>query len=495
MKSGSIAALAFTLAARGLALTITVTSVVDDTTPGNCSLREAVRAAETNLAVDACPAGSPVAADIVQLAAANYTLLRGEITVAGGGPLILRGSPSSPGSVVRGSSGNPDRLLSLANAPVTFESLSLELGSHGNSGGAVRADDIDLVMRDVSLAFNIAPLGGGLYYDAFGTHALTIERCQFSGNEAANGTSEAQGGGASIFLGGSATARIVDSTFEANAASSTSTASNAAGGGLQASASDAARIFIDRTLFLANRLDPAPSGGAEGSGANLVASGATAVVVVRDSAFENNDVVQPSATELTGALHAFGANGAVLLLDRVRLEDNDAGEPGRHLVLGAFGNSPILATNLLLANGPAIGLDVACADAACRIGHATITGHATWACFLTAFGAGELSLDNSILWQNGGVGGGGAVFIGPTNLTGAVDPEFVAPGNGDYALGPASPAIDFGDATVSSVGPYDLAHAPRVVGLDTDAGAFERGALFGDGFESGDPGAWSASVP
>jgi hypothetical protein len=47
--------------------------------------------------------------------------------------------------------------------------------------------------------------------------------------------------------------------------------------------------------------------------------------------------------------------------------------------------------------------------------------------------------------------------------------------------------------TLGSVGPYDLAHAPRVVGVDTDAGAYERGGLFSDGFESEDGGAWSAT--
>ena len=39
--------------------TITVnTSTDEDNTDGDCSLREAIKAANTNLAVDACPAGS-----------------------------------------------------------------------------------------------------------------------------------------------------------------------------------------------------------------------------------------------------------------------------------------------------------------------------------------------------------------------------------------------------------------------------------------------------
>ncbi|KPL91942.1 CSLREA domain-containing protein [Herpetosiphon geysericola] len=54
--------------------TITVNTVVDDFTPNNgtCSLREAIQAANTDLAVDACPAGS--ASDTIQLAAGSYQL-------------------------------------------------------------------------------------------------------------------------------------------------------------------------------------------------------------------------------------------------------------------------------------------------------------------------------------------------------------------------------------------------------------------------------------
>ena len=76
-----------------------------------------------------------------------------------------------------------------------------------------------------------------------------------------------------------------------------------------------------------------------------------------------------------------------------------------------------------------------------------------------------------------------------------VDPLFVNAAGGDYTLGPGSPAVDFGNRLLSSVGPYDLAHAARSLGPQTDAGAFERGGLFADGFEVGDAGDWSAAAP
>ena len=64
---------ALRLPAAFAATTITVTSTADDlTVNGNCTLREAVKAANTELAVDACPAGS--GADTISLPAGTFTL-------------------------------------------------------------------------------------------------------------------------------------------------------------------------------------------------------------------------------------------------------------------------------------------------------------------------------------------------------------------------------------------------------------------------------------
>src|SRR5258708_6536125 len=55
------------------AATINVTAnAVDTVVNGNCSLIEAIQAAETNTAVDACPAGS--GADTINVPAGTYTL-------------------------------------------------------------------------------------------------------------------------------------------------------------------------------------------------------------------------------------------------------------------------------------------------------------------------------------------------------------------------------------------------------------------------------------
>src|SRR5512132_2086799 len=55
------------------AATITVTTVADGVAnDGNCTLREAIIAANTDTAVDACAAGS--GSDVIVLAAGTYTL-------------------------------------------------------------------------------------------------------------------------------------------------------------------------------------------------------------------------------------------------------------------------------------------------------------------------------------------------------------------------------------------------------------------------------------
>jgi len=61
------------LAATARGTTITVNSTDDSlAVDGNCTLREAIIAANTDAAVDACPAGS--GADVVVVPAGTYTL-------------------------------------------------------------------------------------------------------------------------------------------------------------------------------------------------------------------------------------------------------------------------------------------------------------------------------------------------------------------------------------------------------------------------------------
>jgi hypothetical protein len=122
------------------------------------------------------------------------------------------------------------------------------------------------------------------------------------------------------------------------------------------------------------------------------------------------------------------------------------------------------------------------------LAHWTVTGHNQEGLRLTHTSADLLRLDNSLLWNNVlDLAQSGSPTIDPSNLVG-VNPLFVAPIADDYSLSAGSPAIDFGDRTLVSMSRYDAAHAARVDGLDTDAGAYERGGLFADGFNVGPGG-------
>ncbi|MEO6028015.1 MAG: choice-of-anchor Q domain-containing protein, partial [Candidatus Binatia bacterium] len=86
------------------AATIAVTTTVDElTTNGNCSLREAVRAANTNVAVDACPAGQNDQTDTITVPAGTYTLaLAGVDNDASAGDLDLLNNAAVDDLVISG---------------------------------------------------------------------------------------------------------------------------------------------------------------------------------------------------------------------------------------------------------------------------------------------------------------------------------------------------------------------------------------------------------
>ena len=109
-------------------------------------------------------------------------------------------------------------------------------------------------------------------------------------------------------------------------------------------------------------------------------------------------------------------------------------------------------------------------------------------------GTGALRLENSILYGAEDLNSSGTPEIDTTNLIG-FDPSFENPAAGDYRLKPISTAIGLGNADHASVGRYDAGHGRRVVGIETDAGAYEAGELFSDDFESGFASAWSEVRP
>jgi CSLREA domain-containing protein len=276
------------------AATISVTTTDDENNvDGDCSLREAVRAANLNQAVDACPAGS--GADTISLPAGNYVLtiagasedlaLTGDLditasaTITGAGPgsttidgngldrvFHITGSSAVQISnvTIRGGSTSGQAgsgilvydvssALTLTNSRVTnnlgYAGLWVNSGAltvigsrvQNNTGSGVHVGPgAATIINSVIFGNTTDNSGGGI--DSGGT--LTVVNSTISGNSAAH-----DGGG--IYSAG--TTNLYNVTISNNTADSD--ASNNGGGGGIAINSSASGVFSVRNSIIAGNHD------------------------------------------------------------------------------------------------------------------------------------------------------------------------------------------------------------------------------------------------
>lgn len=167
---------------QSLAGLFVVTTLADDLVPnGECSLREALEAANTNTTVTDCGKGD-VLTDTITFDVAGTITLTSQLSVTAGGPLVIDGS-----EVITTSGGNTTRVWWIENnAVLIFKNISVVNGYI--SGGS----------------------GAGLYSQG----TLRVVHSRFSGNRAAD--SSGCGGGAIHQQGGHLTVR--DSLITNNSA-------------------------------------------------------------------------------------------------------------------------------------------------------------------------------------------------------------------------------------------------------------------------------------
>lgn len=212
------------------ASTIEVTHLVDDasTANGTCTLREAVRAANANVAVDACPAGQGTARDVIVVRPGTHRVAlssgAGEELAATGdldlrGSVLIRGA-SSRYSIIESRDSLPiDRVFHVHDdaEDVAFEGITLRGGNPGQDSGSVGGalwnqetgvNDVELF--EVEIADSRAASGGGI----FNAGNLKLVRSRIVDNGSGN-----EGGGISS-NGVSAVLRIEDSEISGNAAES-----------------------------------------------------------------------------------------------------------------------------------------------------------------------------------------------------------------------------------------------------------------------------------
>ncbi len=179
--------------------TIVVNTTTDEVnSDGDCSLREAIKAANTNAAVDACLTGSAVGTDIITLPAGTYALtitgindalgLTGDLDIFD--DLTINGAGAAT-TIIDGN-GLGDRIFDIfgnnIGTGVTISGVTLQNGEAGEpsvgSGGAIFTDRNLTILDSAFLGNEAGAFGGGAIRSAQGggpTPTLTVKRTPLLG--------------------------------------------------------------------------------------------------------------------------------------------------------------------------------------------------------------------------------------------------------------------------------------------------------------------------
>ena len=328
--------------------TIGVTSFEQETPmtdDGDCTLAEAIEAANTNLTVDACPAGSVIGTDTLTLDPGTFTLtqassssfglpmISSQITIAGQGPsfadsIIQRGPASSTnfGIFQIGSGGNLTltniRISEAADQPAISNAGTLVLDSvqvYQNYGGGIYNDTGGiLTITDSSIIENSRTGPGGGICN-FGT--TTITNTEIAVNTSAGNSSSGIGGG--LYSGQSTQVTITDSVFLGNYA-------NHGGGGIYFyQGLSSGSLNIDNTVIHGNHTNSTINPPSKGGGLRVQYPAAANIsfsnsVVINDTTFSEN------TANLGGGVYGYG------VFTRVSFKSNLANQPSGLGKGGAF---------------------------------------------------------------------------------------------------------------------------------------------------------------
>jgi len=277
-----------------LATSIAVTTTNDElNSDGDCSRREAVRAANTNVTVDACPAGQNDQTDTITVPAGTYTLtLAGNDNDAAVGDLDIRDNTAVDDLVITGAGaattiiqacaveqlsgdcpagqGVADRVLHVFDAHVAISGVTIRHGrAPGQNstrtgsgiwmqGGALTLTDV-VVTKNGDAAVDSRSEGGGI---ANWNGPLTLTRVTISDNEATSG-------GGIFNQSSDAVIVMTDSTVSGNTALS--------GGGIY-NESNAVATFTNSTIS-GNRSGSGSGDRFAYNGAGLFNLGSTATLI------------------------------------------------------------------------------------------------------------------------------------------------------------------------------------------------------------------------
>jgi CSLREA domain-containing protein len=401
-----------------LAATITVDTIADElNADGDCSLREAIQAANSDTAIDACTAGS--GPDTIQVPPGSYPL-----TIAGSfedqnqtgdldvrSDLIIVGTGVAPSEIDAAGLGD-DRGMHIRCVDVPFPGSPVEIdvtlqnlrfangsrttgigpgGGGGALGGGVLVQDCldgnfpatrvptNVTIEDSQFDGNAAQVGGGLRGETLGV--VTIRRSTFTNNTALN-----IGGGMSIG-GADGTTIIEDSTISGNWV--VSSGNVGAGGG--------AGMFINDTTTI--RRTTISGNVSDTHGGGVACQNSTAI-------FENSTISGNTGAGQGGGGVIQGLNGSnpcTITLDSCTITGNLGSIGGGYLqnAGSATATNTIVAGNSATISGPDISGNFASGDYN-LIGDGTGGSGATQPNDLVGFAGNPIDPGLGALQDNGG---------------------------------------------------------------------------------------------
>lgn len=327
---------------------IITTNAAGNGAAGDCTLAEAIQAANSNGAVDACAAGDPEPTiDTIDLAGAG-----GAITITA--TLNLNSSIAIAGpATIDGEDG--DNIFTVSSSGiVSLTGLTLTRGS-GGGGPAIQNNDGWLAVTGCSFVDNNAGSNGGAILS---TGPLAVTGSVFSGNAAPTD-------GGAIHQGGNDDAFITGTAFTSNAA-------DFRGGAIYVGTGSA--VTVTDCIFTTNNgADGASADLTDGGGAVYVASGGR--LHTQYSVFDANVSTEGRGGAIFVALNALPVTIEDCSFDaNVTVTDGDPGgsEP-RNGRGGAIYNQESLTVSRCTFNGNAAPLSDGGAIANHRQGTAIIT--------------------------------------------------------------------------------------------------------------------------
>lgn len=188
------------------AATINVSpGAVDTATNGNCSLIEAIQAAETDTAVDGCTAGS--GADTIIIPAGTYTLTAVDNVTTGqnGLPVITTSmtinGAGAGGTTITRSGSELFRFFRIASTGnLVLNGVTLTNGNstvNGHDGGAIRNFGALTVLNSV-LSGNVSNAGGSAIFSQGASSVLSVTNTAIFGNSGSAAVATCCGGTTSI---------------------------------------------------------------------------------------------------------------------------------------------------------------------------------------------------------------------------------------------------------------------------------------------------------